>query len=239
MNEQTMKKAILTGGSRGIGLAIIKQLSNAGYEVWYLSRSEIKDETLDRVHHIACDVMDREVLATALKQAVKEAGEVDLLVNNAGITKDGLIMRMKDADWDDVISVNLTSTFLSCRALSRQFLRQRHGAIVNIASVVGIVGNPGQANYAASKAGIIGLSKSLAREFASRGIRVNCVAPGFIATSMTDKLNEEQKAAITTQIPLGYIGRAEQVANAVCFLASDEASYITGQVLAIDGGMTM
>jgi 3-oxoacyl-[acyl-carrier protein] reductase len=183
--------------------------------------------------------MDREVLGSALKQAVKEAGEVDLLVNNAGITKDGLIMRMKDADWDDVISVNLTSTFLSCRALSRQFLRQRHGAIINIASVVGLVGNPGQANYAASKAGIIGLSKSLAREFASRGIRVNCVAPGFIATSMTDKLNEEQKAAITTQIPLGYIGRAEQVANAVCFLASDEASYITGQVLAIDGGMTM
>jgi 3-oxoacyl-[acyl-carrier protein] reductase len=234
-----MKKAILTGGSRGIGLAIIKALLADGYEVWYLSRTPISEEIAGTAHHLSCDVMDRMAFEKALKTATEEAGEISLLVNDAGITRDGLIMRMKDADWDDVLKVNLTSVFLSCRALSRQFLRQRYGVIINIASVVGIVGNPGQANYAASKAGIIGLSKSLAKEFASRNIRVNCIAPGFIDTSMTQKLNEEQKKSICDKIPLGYIGDAEQVAKAVRFLASADASYITGQVLAVDGGMTM
>lgn len=234
-----LKKAIITGGSRGIGLAIIKTLLADNYEVWYLSRSAIQEDLGTLVHHVPCDMQDRETLVSSLTDIVKEAGQVDLLVNNAGITRDGLVMRMKDEAWDDVIAVNLSSVFLTCRTLARTMLKQKSGSIVNITSVVGVVGNGGQANYSASKAGVIGLSKSLAKEFASRGVRVNCVAPGFIETSMTDKLNDEQKEGILKQIPLGMMGSAQQIADVVKFLASSSASYMTGQVLCVDGGMVM
>jgi 3-oxoacyl-[acyl-carrier protein] reductase len=233
------RNAIITGGSRGIGLAIIKNLLADNYEVWYLSRSEIEEDLGIMVHHIACDVGDKEALESSLKTAIKEAGTVDVLVNNAGITRDGLIMRMSNENFEDVININLTSTFITCRTLSRTLLKQKFGSIINIASVVGVVGNAGQANYAASKAGIIGLSKSLAKEFASRGVRVNCIAPGFIETSMTDKLTESQKEMIVEQIPLKKMGKPEMVADCVKFLASDASSYITGQVICVDGGMVM
>lgn len=230
------KHALVTGGSRGIGRTIIETLLSEGYEVWYLSRS--KAEGLE-ANHISCDMADRERVASALEAVVNEATYIDVLVNNAGITRDGLIMRMKDEAWDDVIAVNLTSVFLTCRRIGRLMATQRKGAIVNISSVVGIVGNGGQTNYAASKAGIIGFSKSLARELASRSVRVNVVAPGFIDTAMTDALSGVLKEQIATQIPLGRIGKAVEVAEAVAFLASEKASYITGQVLAVDGGMAM
>lgn len=230
------KHALVTGGSRGIGRTIIESLLTEGYEVWYLSRS--KAEGLE-ANHISCDMADRESVASALEAVVSEATYIDVLVNNAGITRDGLIMRMKDEAWDDVIAVNLTSVFLTCRRIGRLMATQRKGAIVNISSVVGIVGNGGQTNYAASKAGIIGFSKSLAKELAGRNVRVNVVAPGFIETAMTEVLSEKLKEQIKDQIPLSRIGNTEEVAQSVAFLASDKASYITGQVLAVDGGMAM
>lgn len=233
------RNAIITGGSRGIGLAIIKSLLKENYEVWYLSRSEIEEDLGTMVHHIKCDVSDKKNLTDSLNTAVSEAVTVDTVINNAGITRDGLIMRMSDENFEEVINVNLVSTFVVCKTLSRLFLKQKYGSIINISSVVGVVGNAGQSNYAASKAGIIGLSKSLAKEFASRGVRVNCVAPGFIETSMTDKLNEAQKEAIENQIPLKKLGKPEMVADCVKFLASDASSYITGQVICVDGGMVM
>jgi 3-oxoacyl-[acyl-carrier protein] reductase len=233
------RNAIITGGSRGIGLAIIKSLLDENYEVWYLSRSEIKENLGDMVHHIACDVSDKVALVESLKTAVKEAVSINVLINNAGITRDGLIMRMSDENFEDVINVNLVSTFITCKTLSRTFLKQKYGSIINISSVVGVVGNAGQANYAASKAGVIGLSKSIAKEFASRGVRVNCVAPGFIETSMTEKLNDSQKEIIVNQIPLKKLGKPEMVADCVKFLASDASSYITGQVICVDGGMVI
>lgn len=232
-------KAIITGGSRGIGFAIIKKLLDNNYEVWYLSRSEVSEDLGPYVHHVKTDVSDKENLIASLNAVVKEAKVIDLLVNNAGITRDGLLMRMSDENWDDVINVNLTSAFITCRTLSRTLLKQKHGSIINISSVVGVSGNAGQANYAASKAGMIGLTKSLAKEFASRGVRVNAVAPGFIETSMTNKLSDEQKAAIAEQIPLKKLGSAEMIADTVKFLASDEAQYITGQVICVDGGMVI
>lgn len=234
-----LKKAIITGGSRGIGLAIIKNLLNENYEIWYLSRSKIKDDLSPNLHHVCCDILDREKLESSLKDIVKEATRIDLLVNNAGITKDNLIMRMKTEAWDDVLNVNLTSAFITSKVLSRTFLKQKSGSIINISSVVGIVGNAGQANYSASKAGLIGLTKTLAKEFASRNIRVNCIAPGFIETSMSEKLTEEQKENIISAIPLNRMGSAKDVANLVSFLASEKASYITGQVICVDGGMVI
>jgi len=233
------KKAIITGGSRGIGLAIIKKLLSENYEIWYLSRSKIEEDLSNNLHHVSCDILDREKLESSLKAIIKEANKIDLLVNNAGITKDNLVMRMKMEAWDDVINVNLTSAFITSKILSRTFLKQKSGSIINISSVVGIVGNAGQANYSASKAGLIGLTKTLAKEFASRNIRVNCVAPGFIETSMSDKLTEEQKENIISAIPLNRMGSAEDVANLVSFLASENASYITGQVICVDGGMVI
>ncbi|MGE4453448.1 MAG: 3-oxoacyl-[acyl-carrier-protein] reductase [Sphaerochaeta sp.] len=230
------KHALVTGGSRGIGKAIIETLLQEGCEVWYLSRSKAED--LD-AKHISCDMADRSSVEEALKTVISQAKHIDILINNAGITRDGLIMRMKDEAWDDVIAVNLTSVFLTCRMIGRLMASQRHGSIVNISSVVGIVGNGGQTNYAASKAGIIGFSKSLAKELAARSVRVNVVAPGFIETAMTGVLNEKIKDQIRTQIPLSRIGNTEEVAQSVAFLASDKASYITGQVLAVDGGMAM
>ncbi|MFA6773221.1 MAG: 3-oxoacyl-[acyl-carrier-protein] reductase [Sphaerochaeta sp.] len=231
------KHALVTGGSRGIGSEIVKVLLSEGYEVWSLSRTTGEDA--ENLHYISCDMADRSSVEAALEAVVKQAGTVDVLVNNAGITRDGLIMRMKDEAWDEVLAVNLTSVFLTCRRISRLMATQRRGAIINISSVVGIMGNGGQTNYAASKAGIIGFSKSLARELSGRNVRVNVVAPGFIETAMTDALSQALKEQIATQIPLGRIGKAEEVAQTVAFLASEKASYITGQVLAVDGGMAM
>ncbi|ADY12303.1 3-oxoacyl-[acyl-carrier-protein] reductase [Sphaerochaeta globosa] len=235
MSEQ--KHALVTGGSRGIGREIVKVLLSEGYAVWSLSRS--KSEEHENLHHVGCDMADRSSVEAALETVIKEAGTLDVLVNNAGITRDGLIMRMKDEAWDEVLAVNLTSVFLTCRRISRLMANQRKGSIINISSVVGIMGNGGQTNYAASKAGIIGFSKSLARELSARNVRVNVIAPGFIDTAMTEVLSETIRLQIATQIPLGRIGKAEEVANAVAFLASEKASYITGQVLAVDGGMAM
>ena len=188
---------------------------------------------------VAANVSEAASVEAAAEQILKEAGRVDILVNNAGITKDGLLMRMSEADWDAVLDINLKGTFLFTKAFSRSLLKQRSGRIVNIASVIGLIGNAGQCNYAASKAGVIGLTKSCAREFASRGITVNAIAPGFIQTAMTDKLSQEQKDAIIKQIPLASLGQAEDVAEAVLFFASPAARYVTGQVLAVDGGMVM
>ena len=241
------RHALVTGGSRGIGMAIVEKLLGEDCDVWYLSRTPGEaarlQETANALHCILtwveCNMADRTSVERALETVIKEAGSIEVLVNNAGITRDGLIMRMKDEAWDEVLAVNLTGTFLTCRTVGRLMAKQRKGVIINTSSVVGIVGNAGQTNYAASKAGLIGFSKSLARELSSRNVRVNVVAPGFIETSMTDVLPEALKENLNTQIPLGRIGDAEEVADAVCFLASQRASYITGQVLSVDGGMAM
>ncbi|MDX9915616.1 MAG: 3-oxoacyl-ACP reductase FabG [Sphaerochaeta sp.] len=233
--HDTPKNAIVTGASRGIGLAIAQALIAEGYTVYSLSRTHSEGQTI----HIPCDMTDRVSVEEALRRVIDEAKTIDVLVNNAGITRDGLLMRMSDEAWDEVIATNLTSVFLTCRRISRLMASQRRGAIVNIASVVGISGNGGQTNYAASKAGIIGFSKALAKELAGRSVRVNVVAPGFIDTAMTASLAAELRASIAAQIPLSYIGAAEEVAKAVAFLAGEGASYITGHVLAVDGGLTM
>ncbi len=241
------RNALVTGGSRGIGMAIVDALLSEGCNVWYLSRSEgdtisLKEKAASMKSNlmwVACDMADRVSVQEAVERVIEEAKTVDILVNNAGITRDGLIMRMKDEAWDEVLAVNLTGAFLTSRRIGRLMAGQRRGAIINISSVVGIMGNGGQSNYAASKAGLIGFSKSLARELSSRNVRVNVVAPGFIQTAMTSILPEALKEGLTTQIPLARIGEAEEVAHAVAFLASEKASYITGQVLAVDGGMAM
>jgi 3-oxoacyl-[acyl-carrier protein] reductase len=193
----------------------------------------------ERAHVLPCNLSDFEAVTALPKQAVEAMGALDILVNNAGITRDNLFMRMSDGDWQDVIDVNLTSTFKLCKGAIRGMMKARWGRIVNISSVVGATGNPGQANYAASKAGMIGMSKSLAYEVASRGITVNAVAPGFIATAMTDKLNEDQKAAILGQIPAGRMGEPGEIAAAVLYLASPQAAYVTGTTLHVNGGMAM
>ncbi|NNF78425.1 MAG: 3-oxoacyl-[acyl-carrier-protein] reductase, partial [Rhizobiales bacterium] len=193
----------------------------------------------DRVHVLPCNLGDDEAVAALIPAADEAMGSVDILVNNAGITRDGLAMRMKDEEWNEVLNVNLTSSFKLARACLRGMMKRRNGRIVSITSVVGTMGNPGQANYAASKAGTVGMSKALAQEVASRGITVNCVAPGFIETAMTDALNEKQREAILTTIPTGRLGQAEEVASAVLYLASDEAAYITGQTIHVNGGMAM
>ena len=248
ITEWAGKNIVVTGGSKGIGLAIVESFLRAGANVWYLSRTEaVSHNNLEttstaaggKVSWIKTDMSDEVSIEEAIKAVLQEAGTVDVLVNNAGITRDGLIMRMKTEAWDDVIKVNLTGAFIACRALTRTMAKARKGAVINISSVVGIMGNGGQTNYAASKAGLIGFSKSLARELSSRNVRVNVIAPGFVETQMTAVLKDEMKEALKQQIPLGRIGNPEEIADAVLFLASDRAGYITGQVLAVDGGMVM
>ncbi|WP_406649821.1 3-oxoacyl-[acyl-carrier-protein] reductase [Aliisedimentitalea scapharcae] len=244
MFDLTGKNVLVTGASGGIGGAIAKALHGAGATV-ALSGTRIEPlealaaELGERAHVLTCNLSDAEAVEALPKQAAAAMGSVDVLVNNAGITRDNLFMRMKDEEWDSVLNVNLTSTMRLCRGVLRGMMKARWGRIVNISSVVGATGNPGQGNYAASKAGMIGMSKSLAYEVANRGITVNAVAPGFITTAMTDKLTDDQKSKILTQVPAGRMGDAEEIAAAVLYLASPEAAYVTGTTLHVNGGMAM
>ena len=238
------KKALVTGASGGIGGAIAKALHAQGADVSLSGRNvealeKLAAEIGDRCHVLPGDLGTAEAADALIKSAEEKMGQVDILVNNAGLTKDGLFMRMKDEDWQVVQDVNLTAPFRLIRAAVRGMMKRRFGRIINITSVVGVTGNPGQANYCASKAGMIGMSKSMAAEVASRGITVNCVAPGFIATAMTEALNEEQKEKINATIPAGAMGTSEDIATSVVYLASDEAKYVTGQTLHVNGGMAM
>jgi 3-oxoacyl-[acyl-carrier protein] reductase len=240
--------AIVTGAGRGIGQAIALRLGAEGARVACVSRNEenakrIADQlnTLrgDSAKHYAVDVADHAAVQEAGEQILKDFTKIDILINNAGVTRDGLAMRMSIDDWDTVINTNLRGAFNFTQAILRPMIKQRSGRIINITSVIGLIGNAGQTNYAASKAGLIGFTKSLARELASRNITANAIAPGFINTDMTAGLSDEIKKTIQSQIPLGKTGTGEDVANAVAFLASAEASYITGQVICVDGGMVM
>ncbi len=238
--------AIVTGGSGGGGRAIVERLVAEGARVAFTFNSSPEAAAAiassigeDRCMAVKCDVSDASEIGALVEKVLSTWGKIHILINNAGITKDGLVMRMSESDFESVLRTNLTSAFLTTKAVLRPMMGERWGRIINIASVVGLVGNPGQANYVASKAGLIGMTKSIAREVASRNILVNCVAPGFIQTDMTAKLNEAQQAELSTQIPLKRIGRGEDIAAMVAFLASDDANYITGQVFAVDGGMTM
>jgi 3-oxoacyl-[acyl-carrier protein] reductase len=238
------KKALVTGASGGIGEAIARALHTQGAVVALSGRRRDQLDTLaaaltSRAHVVPADLADAKAADALMADATAAMGGVDILVNNAGLTRDGLGMRMSDEDWQSVIDVNLGAAFRLTRAALRGMVRARWGRIVNITSVVGATGNPGQANYAASKAGLVGMTKSLAAELASRNITVNCVAPGFITTAMTDKLNEEQKSRLRAAIPLGRFGEGADVAACVAFLASEEAAYITGQTLHVNGGMAM
>ena len=241
------KIAVVTGASRGIGAAIAKKLAADGcFVVVNYNGSVEKAEAVvseiitagGEAKAVKCNVSNEAECKDFITGIIKECGRIDVLVNNAGITADGLVMAMSDENFDKVYETNLKGTFHTIKNVTRQMLKQRSGKIINMASVVGITGNAGQANYAASKAGVIALTKSVAKELGSRGICVNAIAPGFIQTDMTDKLSDEIKSAMGGQIPLGRFGKPEDVANAVSFLASDSANYITGQVLAVDGGMT-
>jgi 3-oxoacyl-[acyl-carrier protein] reductase len=234
------KNCIVTGGSKGIGRAIVELFAREGARVYYFSRTEAGgDAALGSVKWIACDVSDEVKVNEAVEAVVAEAGAIDALVNNAGVTRDGLVFRMSLDDWDTVLRTNLTSAFLVSRAVARHMIKRRAGSIVNVSSVVGIIGNGGQTNYSASKAGLIGFTKSLAREVGSRGVRVNALAPGFIDTAMTEKIPPEAKEKLKAGIPLGRTGKSEEVAAAALFLCSDMSTYITGEVLKVDGGMGM
>jgi 3-oxoacyl-[acyl-carrier protein] reductase len=244
MFDLTGKGALVTGASGGIGKAIAKALHGQGATVAVSGTNKEKLNALavelgNRVFVLPCDLRDRAAVAKLAEEAEKALGQVDILVNNAGITHDNLFMRMKDEEWDDVIAVNLTSVFVLIRTILRNMMRRRYGRIVNIASISGVLGNPGQPNYAASKAGLVGMTKSLAREVSARGITANCIAPGFISTPMTDALTPKQVEAIAAAIPAQKFGKPEDVAAAVVFLASDEAGYITGETMHINGGMVM
>jgi 3-oxoacyl-[acyl-carrier protein] reductase len=245
MFDLTGKTALVTGATGGIGAAIARALHKAGATVAISgTRAQVLEELkaslgAERVHVLPCNLSDASDVEKLVPAAEAAMGSLDILVNNAGITKDGLAMRMKDEDWNAVIDVNLTASFRLCRAAMRNMMKKRWGRIVNITSVVGVTGNPGQANYVASKAGIIGLTKSLAQELASRNVTVNAVAPGFIATPMTDVLNDKQKEAILGRVPAGRLGSPDDIAASVLYLASDEAGYVTGQTLHVNGGMAM
>lgn len=244
MFDLTGKAALVTGASGGIGGAIAKALHGAGATVGLSGTREAPLQDLaadlgDRAHVLPCNLSDAEAVEALPKQAIEAMGGLDILVNNAGITRDNLFMRMSDDEWQSVIDVNLTSSFRLCRGVMRPMMKARWGRIVNITSIVGTTGNPGQGNYCAAKAGLTGMSKALAQEVASRGITVNCVAPGFIATAMTDKLNDEQKDRISANIPAGRMGTPEEIAAAVLYLASAEAAYVTGATLHVNGGLDM
>jgi len=247
MNELANQIAVVTGAGRGIGQAIALKLAASGADVVTGDlKTEFCAETVQKVQALGrkawalgVNVAEAASADAAVEQILKDPGRVNILVNNAGITRDGLLMRMSEADWDAVLDINLKGAFLFTKALTRTFLKQRSGRIINIASVIGLMGNAGQCNYAASKAGLIGFTKSCAKEFASRGVTVNAIAPGFIQTAMTDKLSQEQKDAITKLIPLATLGTADDVANAAWFFALPASRYITGQVLPVDGGMLM
>jgi 3-oxoacyl-[acyl-carrier protein] reductase len=244
MFDLSGKCALVTGASGGIGEAIALAFSGQGASVALSGTRREKLEEIagkigSRAHILPCDLRDRSQVANLIPQAETAMGQLDILVNNAGITKDNLFMRMKDEEWDEAIAINLTSAFILCRSALRNMMRRRSGRIINIASVSGVIGNPGQGNYAASKAGLVGMTKSLAREVASRGITANCIAPGFIETPMTHGLNEKQTETIAAAIPAGVFGKPADVAAAAVFLASDEAGYITGETLHINGGMVM
>jgi 3-oxoacyl-[acyl-carrier protein] reductase len=244
MFDLTGKSALVTGASGGIGGAIAKALHGAGANVG-LSGTRVEPlEALaadlgERAFVLPCNLGDAEAVTALPKQAIEAMGSLDILVNNAGITKDQIFMRMSDDEWQQVIDVNLTSAMRLCRAVMRPMMKARWGRIINISSIVGATGNPGQVNYAASKAGMVGMTKSIAYEVASRGITANAVAPGFIATAMTDKLNDEQKEAINKQIPSNRMGTPEEIAAAVLYLASPEAGYVTGTTVHVNGGMAM
>ena len=244
MFELTGKTALITGATGGIGAGIARALHRAGATITISGTraavlEELKAELGERVHVVACNLSDAVDVEKLVPAAEAAMGGLDILVNNAGITRDGLAMRMKDEDWNAVIDVNLTASFRLCRAAMRGMMKKRWGRIVNITSVVGVTGNPGQANYVASKAGVIGLTKSLAQELASRNVTVNAVAPGFIATPMTDVLNDKQKEGILGRVPAGRLGSPDDIAAAVLYLASAEAGYVTGQTLHVNGGVAM
>lgn len=245
MFDLTGKTALVTGATGGIGAAIAKVLHKAGATVAISgTRAQVLEELRaelggERVFVLPCNLSDAAAVEKLVPEAEAAMGGLDILVNNAGITKDGLAMRMKDDDWSSVIDVNLTASFRLARAAMRGMMKKRWGRIVNITSVVGVTGNPGQANYVASKAGVIGLTKSLAQELAARNVTVNAVAPGFIATPMTDVLNDKQKEMILGRVPAGKLGTPDDIAAAVLYLASDEANYVTGQTLHVNGGMAM
>ncbi len=244
MFDLTGKAALVTGASGGIGGAIARALHGAGATVGLSGTreaplQELAQELGDRAHVLPCNLSDREAVAALPKQAAEAMGAVDILVNNAGITRDNLFLRMSDDEWDQVLEVNLTSAMRLSRACLRGMMKARWGRIVNIGSVVGAAGNPGQGNYAAAKAGLVGMSKSLAAEVASRNVTVNTVAPGFITTAMTEKLTDDQKQAILGQVPSGRMGEPGEIAAAVLYLASPEAGYVTGATLHVNGGMAM
>lgn len=240
----TGKIALVTGATGGIGRVTVKKLHDLGATVVITDRNienldAFAAELKERVFAIPCDISDPAAVDTLVANTEKAAGAIDILVNNAGLTRDGLFMRMKDEDWDLVLNVNLTAGFHLIRAAIKGMMKRRYGRIISMASIVGVTGNPGQANYSASKAGLIAMTKCLAAEVASRGITANCVAPGFIKTAMTDALSDEAKEKLTRNIPMARLGLPEDVTNAVAFLASDEASYITGQTIHVNGGMAM
>jgi 3-oxoacyl-[acyl-carrier protein] reductase len=241
------KVAVVTGAARGIGQAIAKRLAQEGADVaicdlqaeWLAETAGIVEGAGRKALPLAVDVGDSAAVNACISEVIKVFGRVDIMVNNAGITKDTLLVRMSDDDWDAVLRVNLKGTFLFSRAVAKHMMKQRSGAIVNIASISGIIGTPGQANYAASKAGVIALTKSTANELAARGVRVNAIAPGFISSKMTDALSQEVRDQYLARIPLGRFGSVEDIASAVVFLASEQAGYMTGQTLNVNGGMVM
>jgi 3-oxoacyl-[acyl-carrier protein] reductase len=244
MFDLTGKTALVTGATGGIGGGIARALHAQGATVAVSgTRREVLDtlaaELASRVHVLPCDLADKDAVEGLVPKAEEAMGQLDILVANAGITRDNLFVQLRDEDWEQVINVNLTATFRLTRAAVRGMMRRRFGRIVGITSVVGVTGNPGQGNYTASKAGMIGMMKSVAAEYARRGITANCVAPGFISTPMTDKLNEKQREAILTRVPVGRLGTPAEVAAAVVYLASNEAGYVTGQTLHVNGGMAM
>ncbi|MFM7100311.1 MAG: 3-oxoacyl-[acyl-carrier-protein] reductase [Verrucomicrobiota bacterium] len=247
MSQLASQIAVVTGAGRGIGRAIALQFAREGADVVCVSRTEqnaarVAAEVRElgrQAWALAVDVSDAAQVAAAAEKILAEAGRVDILVNNAGVTRDGLLMRMSDADWDAVLDTNLKGAFLFTKAFTRAFLKQRGGRILNIASVIGLIGNAGQANYAASKAGLIGFTKSVAREFGSRGVTCNAIAPGFIETDMTAVLDEKLRAGLLERIPLGSLGQADDIARAALYLAGPGGRYVTGQVLTVDGGMVM